>query len=200
MIDDDLILRAMEAVDRHLGGPRARDSYEDSAVRFACKCLGRPDWPARIIALAAERADTREFGGGCSFTVFDEIACLPVCLRIGRLREMRFLAIPDLYNNFKRTPIAQALSLLADEYDPDERYLGLVFRWAGAPDESGRQATIKGGKFMVAHTAPIVGVRAGSRIVAPLSLAGTTRMVTVEHLAGLLVDYAGDDPGNVDLE
>lgn len=189
MADDPLGDLDLSAFGAAGPGRDARDTYEDGAVRAACRLIGLPGLARAIAAEAAARTGDPS----CRFALFDEMTGFPVRLRVGRLRGVRFLALPDLFDRFPRTPIGAALAVLAAELDPAEGPIGLVFRWAGARDDAGRQRTIKGAKFMAAHTAPSV---AGDsvRVIAPMKLAGAACDVTVQTLPALLAAYAGWTP------
>jgi hypothetical protein len=167
-----------------VGGRRA---YEDAAVRRVCTKIGLPRLAPRIAA----ESESRVGEAGCLFAIFEEMTHFPIRFRVGRLRNIRFLALSDLFNKFARTPIGRALADLAADVDPADGPIGLVFRWSGAPDEGGVQKTIKGGTFMAAHTDGSATTAGSTRITTTTPL-GTdpAAFVIVETLDSLLLAYS----------
>ncbi len=163
-------------------------AYEDSAVKYLCTRLGMVHVSNSVAAEARERG-----AAGRNFPLFDSLAYFPVRLRVGRLTKVRFVTLPDLFNRFARTPIGVALEQVCDDVDPAHGPMGLVFRWAGLVDDQGRQQTIKGGRFMVAHTAGST-TEGTVKLSASLKLRGRRCDVTVETFDSFLENYRGWSP------
>lgn len=178
--------------DRYSGdrSKAAKRGYEDSAVRYVCNCLALPGLARTIAAVANERLGRPQ----CNFPLFDEVAHFPTALRVGKLRRVRFVTLPDLFNAFPKTPIGYALADVADDVGID-RDIGLIFKWVGR-DDGTRNTAIKGGKFMIAHTAAS-GLGVGRvKIMASMPLAGVAADVTVEPLDAFLALYRGWSPAD----
>jgi hypothetical protein len=167
-----------------------RRSREDAAVRKICTLARLPRMPA----LLAAEAEARTGSPSCTFPLFDEFTGFPVRFRVGRLRGVRFLAVPDLFNRFAKTAIGLALADVCDEADPAEGPVALVFRWPGRRDESGRLQSIKGALYMTAHTASTSFAGAGVKIVASMRLGGARHVVTVEPLDALMLNFSDWSP------
>jgi hypothetical protein len=171
---------------RRTKGLEGLAAFEDSAVRRLCTLLGLPALARRVADEAADRTEL----GGCNFALFDEVAYFPVALRVGKLRRVRFVTVPDFFNNFARTPVGVGLQQAYDEIDDHDRPFGLVFHWAGIRTDDGKQNTIKGGKFMIAHTATTEIARAGVKLVAQMGVGRKHRaVVTVETLGAFAENY-----------
>jgi hypothetical protein len=168
---------------RRRAGLDARLAFEDAAVRHVCALLGRP----RLAQAIARESRERTEAGACNFPLF-EATCpdFPVRLRVGALRAVKWIAVADLYNHFARTPVGLALAELLGEVDPDDGPWGLVFRWAGARDSEGRQHAIKGGRFMVAHTAPALPAAGRVLFAADLKVGDARYPVALERLDDLV--------------
>lgn len=175
---------------RRNAGVEGMAAYEDAAVRKLCALLGRP----ALARLVADEARDRTERGAISLALFDEMARFPVVLRTGKLRRVRFVTLPDLFNNFARSPIGVGLRNVHDEVGYRDRPIGLVFRWAGIKTDDGKQNTIKGGKFMIAHTATTDLRKGGIKLVARPAQRGWPDAVTVETLESFAASYEGWEP------
>lgn len=159
-------------------------SYEASAVAKVCALLALPQLARDVRAEASARGVT------ASFALFDDLSGFPVRLRVGKLRRVRFITMPDLFDRFAKTPIGWALSDIADELDPADGAIGLVFQWAGIRDDKGVVRSIKGNHFMVAHTFPSVSSDGATRIVSSLKFRGLRHTVVVERLPQLVSNFS----------
>lgn len=162
-----------------------RAVYEDAAVRRLCARLALPRLPRLLAAETEKRTGTFV----CSWAMFRELTRFPVQLTCGRLKRVRFITVPDLFNTFHRTPIGLALADVCHELDPADAPIGLVFKWGGLRGEDGRQYTIKGGKFMIAHTAPASLVPGGVMLSAAMKLCHGIETVVVQRFDDFLADY-----------
>jgi hypothetical protein len=177
------------------GRARARRSaascYEDAAVRKVLALL-RQEGLAGMLARAEEEHSGQYT---CTFArLHDALPDLPVRFGAGRLRYLKRIAVPDLFDRFTKTPIFLALEDLACELDPALGALAFVFRWASDARVSSRAGRverkgIRGGKFMVIHTAPTAPQPGATRIVRACMLGGHACEVTIETLEALLAPY-----------
>jgi hypothetical protein len=179
--------------DRNLAN---RLHYEQEALRRVCAGVVMPSLFHRVTREACARG-----APGATFELFDALYRFPIQFRTGRLRYIRFISLADLFNRFGATPIGQELARLADEeLDLDDGPIGLIFRWAGAKDSEGNQHTIRGGRFLVAHTANTGAFAAGqtARFTATVKLGrkrnAPIQEVTLERLDDLLAHYSTWQP------
>ncbi len=151
-------------------------SYEDTVVRRLCKAIGRPRLPAELVASNEK--------GKCTFSAFDMATNFPMRFSCGKLRRIRFVTIPDLFNKFSKTPIGYSFSNLIQDFDIEDKPIGLVFRWVGTKTEDGKQHTIKGGRYMVAHNGPSTISRNKVAIYADMN-----GMLVIVQLLDDLIDF-----------
>lgn len=164
----------------------AAAAYEDAACRRILQLAGQAS------LVPALRAASRQATGEhtCRFHHLpDVLPALSVRFGHGNLRYVKRIAVPDLFDRFSKTPIWLGLTQVAEFWDVTETPIALVFRWKAetAVGAAGRErrAGIKGGKFMVAHTAS-TSDRRRTRIIRTMDLAGTTVEVTIETLDDLI--------------
>jgi hypothetical protein len=139
-------------------GLRGRAAYEDAAVR---RVLARFNLRPLARELAAESHE-RVGESYCTFAAAElRLPTLPIRLRVGDVRALRRLTVPDLFDRFSRTPICLAFDELLDAegLDPLELPVGMIFRWSAETTYAGREGRevrrgIRGGKFMALHNYP----------------------------------------------
>lgn len=155
--------------------------YEDQAVRYLLKQIGRPELASPVAA----RGRTHSAQGvGATFRALDEYWEAPLRFLALRLKWVEQIAFPDLFNRFDRLPFVEDL-LQACRLNPeDPRPRAAVFRWHGrAEDEDGRAVSIRDGTYMTCHVWPGAAGPA-TRVSCHVG----SWIVSIQTLKSLLVD------------
>lgn len=184
---DDLKERANLGEDAQLGAL----AYEDRAVRRLLTLVNQP----RLITQISQEARARVETSQCNFALLDELTGFPIRCGIGKLKAIHHIAIPDLYGRFAKLPMAMALAQLADDYDPRDGPIALIFRWGSqAQTGSGKSKGIVGGAYMAIHTSDHHPTLGDAQIVSTLKLRKRTWTVRMEPMASMLAPYANWEP------
>jgi hypothetical protein len=170
-----------------------QDYYEDRAVRNLCTCLGRTD----LIATVQRESRQRTGPGLLSFPLFEELTGFHVRLRTSKVRGVRWLSVPDLFNRFPSTQLGKALRAIHDELDAADGPIGLVFRWTGDKDSQGKTHAIKDGRYMVLHT--FEGSTHDSvQVVVPVTFGKRQYVATLETMRSFAISFHGYEHNNSD--
>jgi hypothetical protein len=163
-------------------------SYEDRAVRHVLRALRLP----RLAAEIAREVESRTGTLACTFGVFAEfLPGFPVRFGVARIRNVKFLAIPDLFDRFGTTVLYRNLSALADAVG-FKKPIGLIFRYTGDAELKGP----KGGQFMILHTAGCLqGDFAATRILGSCRFGRRQVAWCLQTLDSFLYDFPWEPEG-----
>lgn len=125
-------------------------SYEDGAVKAICTILDRYDLRTQVLSQVEGATGFKR----CNLATFNSLSDMPVEFFSSRIRGVKYLAIPDLFNRPDKLTIVKEYRIIDDEWQASAEYeatVAMLFPWQGRKDENGRQSTIKGGRYMVLH-------------------------------------------------
>jgi len=170
-------------------------NYEDKAVRKLLTILGKPQVIQDVSREAQRRVETNQL----NFALFQEMYNFPIRCGVGKFRAIYKISLPDLFNRFISLAMVEGLIELANEYNPKDGPIALIFRWGvqGATS-SGKSQGIKGGTHMAIHTIErdpehIPG-KIQVQVTSTIKIRKKKYRVTLEPMEAMLGPYLDWDP------